>query len=1075
MSKFKLILLAILFSWASSEAFSTPISIEAARVVAKNLYSEAIMLQKLAIPDDVVFNNVIRIGDQQQPLMYVFNLPDNAGFIIVAGDDASYPVLGYALQGEFAAATEGRPEGFNFFMESYERQLSAIRTFQLPQSPENNAGWAHYLMDPFSFDAPTDWVAPLLTTLWDQVWPYNDWIPKDNQGRSIPAGCTATAAAQSCIGSRTYVQPGGQVVNIGGNYCVWDNVMQSSIEAIGSSGKKSLSYDSISFQIGDTIFFDYNNMPDAATEDNHDEIAKLIMCCGAASQMRYCFTGSGAYDIPVRNAMVEKFGFTPNTELVYKANYSEEKWKHMIREELNLHRPVYYSGLDTETNIGHAFVCDGYQQDDYFHINWGWGGQYNGYFYLSDLSPGTRNFAANQAAIVGMMPDGVKCTPPLHLKASAEEDNVVLNWSVPSPKPITEWIHYDTTYQNCWHFNTSPNYRVAIRFDTAQLAAYHGLQLTKIRIIASNNSANLRLNVWKGENASCTILDQEISLKNLNYWVSIFEDTTFNYNTFILEQPIVIDATEDLWIGYTVENQVADKYPVGVDKGPSVPGYGDMICFEGGTWSSASQLYSNWNYNWSIQAFVTDVYGNPYSLKKSASVGQFKNTGAGVITDLGISKSATKEVNQPVNISTGNDPAYLSNSQSTDYVPVLLGYNVFREGAQLNSQPVTELTYTEHGLAPGSYIYHVTAVYDSGVSVLSGPAQAIVGNILNPPLRLAASFTDHDIQLNWTKPLPPLSAEWIHYDRDTCEVGVGFNNGGSFKVAIRFTPEQLAKYEGLHISKAKFYPRGQNTTYQFFIAKGNNASTTITSVPLQGLTINQWNTVHFAQPIPIDVTKELWIGYKVINHPAGQWPAGADLGPGTTGYSDLICTDGINYVPLTSLSAEWDYNWNIQAWVTNQPGEKSLLAAEGPTPNQLKGYNLYCNYAKVNTSIIEDTLWLGEALPSGSYNYYVKALYDEGESGPSNNVTIYLPNIIQENGELAELLIYPNPANSYIILEMAENFDQVFLLDMFGKVVFRNIESADKLKIPTQSLKPGIYILRINSGNRTISTKVAKQ
>ncbi len=1073
MSNFKTSLLAILFSWAALEAFSSPVSIEAARLVAKNLYSEAIMLQKLALPGDVVFNNVIRIGDQQEPLMFVFNLPDNAGFIIVAGDDASYPVLGYALQGNFSADTEGRPEGFNFFMESYERQLSAIRTFQLPQSPENNVVWSHYLMDPFLFDAPTDWVAPLLTTLWDQKWPYNDWIPKDNQGRSIPAGCTATASAQSCIGSRTYVQPGGQTVNISSNYCVWDNFMQSSIEATGSSGKRSPKYDSINFQIGDTIFFDYNDMPDVATADNHDEIAKLIMCCGAASQMRYCFNGSGAYDVPVRNAMVEKFGFTPNTELVYKANFSEEKWKNMIRTELNLHRPVYYSGLNTETNIGHAFVCDGYQQDDYFHINWGWGGQYNGYFYLSDLSPGTSNFSANQAAIVGMMPDGVKCTPPLHLKAYAEEDNVVLNWSVPSLKPITEWLHYDTSYQNCWHFNTSPNYRVAIRFDTAQLAAYHGLQLTKIRVIASNNAANLRLNVWKGENASSTLLDQEISLKNLSYWVSIFEDTTFNYNTFILDQPIVIDASEDLWIGYTVENQGQGKYPVGVDKGPSNPGYGDMICFEGGSWSSASQLYSNWNYNWSIQAFVTDVYGNPYSLKKSAAA--FKNKSASVVTDIGLSSHVSKQVSKPVDNSSCNESAYLSNSQSPDYIPILLGYNVYREGTQLNAQPVTELTYTEHGLASGTYIYHVTAVYDSGVSVLSGPAKATVGNILNPPLRLEASLTDHDVQLNWTKPLPPLSAEWIHYDRDTSEVGVGFNNGGSFSVAVRFKPEQLVKYEGMHISKARFYPRGENTTYQFFIAKGANASIELSTVSLPGLKINQWNTVHLSKPVPIDVTQELWIGYRVINHPAGQHPAGADLGPGTTGYSDLICTNGYNYVSLTSLNPEWDYNWNIQAWVTNQAGEKSLLTVGGPASNQLLGYNLYCNYAKVNTSIIEDTLWLGEELPSGSYNYFVKALYNEGESGPSNNVSIYLPNIIEENGELSEVLIYPNPAQSYFILEMTENFDQIFLFDMFGKEVYQKTESGKKLKINTQGFNPGMYILRLSSGNRMFLTKVSIQ
>ncbi len=1049
MSNLKTSLLAILFSWAALEAFSTPISMDAASKVAKNLYTEAMMLQKCALPGEVVFSNVICIGDKQQPLMYAFNLPDNAGFILVAGDDASYPVLGYSFQGNFSAASEGRPEGFNFFMESYERQLLAIRTFQLPQSPENNAGWAHYLMDPFSFDAPTDWVAPLLSTLWDQVWPYNALCPKDNQGKNMPAGCAATAGAQTYKRLKKGSMQG-----------------HTAADVAGVAGK---------YPQGDSIiYFDMTKMPDVATEDNYAEIAKLIYWTGYVSQMRYGAESSGTYAPAVRNALVYNFGCSPNAALIYKANYSDERWKSLIKAELDKELPVYYSGLDTVSGIGHAFVCDGYQVDGFFHINWGWGGQYNGYFNLSDLSPGTSNYAGRQAAIVGLFPDTVKCTPPLHLKATAEADNIVLNWSAPSPKPITEWMHYDTTFQYCKHFNANPNYRVAIHYNKEQLASYDGLQLTKIRIIAGKDAANYRLNVWKGENATITVLDEPISIKQSSSWVHINGDTVREYDTFILEQPIVIDASEDLWIGYTVENQGQSKYPVGVDKGPSNPGLGDMICFEGGSWSSASQLYSNWNHNWCIQAFVTDVYGNPYSLK-SAQVGKFKNTSAGVVTDLGISNHLTGKVRQPVNNSTVAEPAYLINSQGPDYVPILLGYNVFREGTQLNAQPLTELTYTEHGLAPGTYIYHVTAVYDSGVSVLSGPAQATVGNLLNPPLRLSASLTDHDVQLNWTKPLPPLSEEWIHYDGDSCELGLGLNNGGTFSVAIRFKPEQLAKYEGMRISKARIYPRGQNTTYQFFIAKGNNASTIITTIPLPGLKINQWDTVQLAQAIPIDVTKELWIGYKVINHPAGQWPAGADFGPGTTGYSDLICTDGYTYVPLSTLNPAWDYNWNIQALVTNQAGEKSLFSAEGPAPNLVLGYNLYCNYAKVNTSIIEDTLWLANELPSGSYNYYVKALYEEGESGPSNNVTIYLPNFIDENGELPEVLIYPNPAKSYFILEMKENIDQVFLFDMIGKEVYQNIESGNKVKIATQGFKPGIYILRINSGSRTILAKVSIQ
>lgn len=1072
MSKGKTFLLAILFSWAAQEAFSTPVSIETARKVAQNLYSEAVMLKSGSLPGALDLSNVITIGDPQKPLIFVFNLPEDAGFVMVAGDDASYPVLGYALSGNFSAGPESWPEGFTFLMESYQWQLSALLNHGVTRSPLCATAWDYYIKEPFTARSNVKWVGPLLTTIWDQKWPYNALVPKDKQGRTLPAGCASTAFAQAC--NSEIQDPGGQTVHIGGNSIIWSNDdLNTVMDATGSDGKKNAVYDSINFQVGDTIRFDYSKMPDIATADNYDEIAKLILCCGVAAQTQYRFSSSGAHNTPVRDAMVKRFGFSPNAELVYKANYTDEKWKQLLQTELDMQRPVFYSGVDSVKDVGHAFVCDGYQLGDFFHINWGWSGQYNGYFYLSDLSPGTSDYAQQQAAIVGLRPDNIKCTPPLHLKATVDSNHVALKWSVPSLKPITEWMHYDSTFGSSWRFGSDLNYSVAIRFDTAQLAAHHGLQLTKIRLLARNDAASYRLKVWKGENASSLVLDQAISMKKFSYWVSLFGDTLYDYNTFLLDQPIVIDAGEELWIGYSVENQVAGKYPVCTDDGPAVQGYGDMICFDGGYWNSASLMYSNWSHNWSIRAFVTDVYGNSYSVNPApAKVPYSKGIGF-ENTCPETTKSAVPAGILVAGKSTADPQTVLARSR--EYEPVLLGYNVFREGVQLNSQPLAQLTYSDEGLAPGTYFYTVTAVYDSGVSVSSGPAKATVGNQLNPPVKLVASRTEKDVQLNWSKPLPPLTEKWLNYDDGTYFTGIGLNNGGSFKVSIRYTPEQLAEFAGLYISKIRLYTLTENTTYKLFIATGANAENIVTSFKLPGLLTGQWDVVALAKPILIDVTKELWIGYQVIDHPAGEFPAGADNGPGTSGSSDMISINGTTFVSLYSINSEWDYNWNIQALLTNRSGTKSALISEGPSALRLMGYNLYCNYRKVNADVLLDTLWLDAGLKSGTYNYYVKALYNEGESSPSNVVTISYIDATGDEGAVPGLLLYPVPASGFVVVETRETFNQIIMYDMLGKVVYQSRESGNKLTVSTQGYHPGMYLLQIKTGNGTISAKVSVQ
>ena len=105
--------------------------------------------------------------------------------------------------------------------------------------------------------------------------------------------------------------------------------------------------------------------------------------------MNFGADGSGANSEDARDALVSYFNYSSSMQYISKYSMDSTSWEQLMRNELDNQRPVYYDGSGT---IGHAFVCDGYQGTSFFHFNWGWGGAYNGYYYLSDLTPGRENF-----------------------------------------------------------------------------------------------------------------------------------------------------------------------------------------------------------------------------------------------------------------------------------------------------------------------------------------------------------------------------------------------------------------------------------------------------------------------------------------------------------------------------------------------------------------------------------------------------------------------------------------------------------------------------------------------------------
>ncbi len=288
---------------------------------------------------------------------YVYNLSNDGGFVIVAADTRVKTILGYSFNGGFDE--KNIPVNTREWLDEYSSQIA----YAIQQIPE--PATTPVVTRGTSLNSVV--VGPLLGDIqYNQDAPYNNLCPMDGLRRSV-TGCVATAMAQVMryhqhpvkgVGTKSYTTRTLKLeleVNFSATTYDWANILP----------KK---YDS------------------SATEEQKTAVATLMYHAGVAAEMDYTADGSGAYMHDAALGMYNHFSYDIGISLATRHYYSEEEWLQLIKTELNATRPVIMTGRNEEG--GHAFVCDGYDTDDLVHINWGWGGAYDGFFEVSALNPG---------------------------------------------------------------------------------------------------------------------------------------------------------------------------------------------------------------------------------------------------------------------------------------------------------------------------------------------------------------------------------------------------------------------------------------------------------------------------------------------------------------------------------------------------------------------------------------------------------------------------------------------------------------------------------------------------------------
>ena len=618
----KRLLLFIALAVATVTGFSKPVTPSAALRVAQQFWSQQGLRNAAGLearPDLMPLSR-----------LYCFEQADGTGFVIVAADDIATPILGYSV--EHGLGKSVNPEA-RYWLTCLSQEIAYGVNHRWEADPVVSQTWEALLS---GSPTPTDYataVAPLVATTWDQSYPYNLLCPSDSYGSGghCYTGCAATAMAQIM---KKWNHPSA---------------------GYGSHSYNAASYGTQSANFGTTTY-QWSSMPNAlyssSTNAQINAVATLMYHCGVSIEMNYGPYGSSAQtnsygllsDISCENALLLNFGYQNTIHSVWREGIDAIQWADYLATDIDAGRPVLYTGFDTDA--GHAFVCDGYNNSNYFHFNWGWSGYCDGYYPLSALNPSgsgaggnpTGTYNLRQRVVLGIQPcTGTTATCTLSASASQGTvtgtgtypfgDTAVLlanastnyrfdHWSDGSynnPRyvymngsltltAVYESLHGDTLRYDNGQFtgygygSNSGTTTWGVKFNYADYSGY--TSLNKVMIF-DRTSGSYTVNVYTGGTTAPSTLaaTKTVSLSGSGEWACV-----------TLNSPVDITNCQTLWITVTS----SASYPATITLSHCGNAGGSMYR-SGSSWIS---LASDWDqyYTFMVRGIVSSGSSNTHTL-----------------------------------------------------------------------------------------------------------------------------------------------------------------------------------------------------------------------------------------------------------------------------------------------------------------------------------------------------------------------------------------------------------------------------------------------------------------------------
>ena len=336
-----------------------------------------------------------------------------------------------------------------------------------------------------------------------------------------------------------------------------------------------------------------------------------------------------------------------------------------------------------------------------------------------------------------------------------------------------------------------------------------------------------------------------------------------------------------------------------------------------------------------------------------------------------------------------------------------------------------------------------------------------------PPENITASIlpsSEDSILVSWDEPLPEI-AEWREWDDGILANKVGFGSGKNdwASCAILWSPEQLAALKGANLTAIGFIPGEGSTFYKIAIWTGDNKDL-IYLQAAGNLIVDQWNIIPLDQPLKVDITKDLLVGYKLAEYMG--YPMAADDGPAIDGFGNLTqFQQNQEWQTLLQVNPNFDWNWNIKAYFERDgypvTAYKLFRSLDGGSPELI---------AEPEAVEYIDTA----SAAYTTFCYRLKSVFNyEFESPYSEEACVVITN--SDPVELANeglLKIFPNPSDRSVSIESSENIDMISLYNSFGELILKKKVDEKQLEIPVAAYPAGVYMIRVETDVEMISKKI---
>ena len=1019
-----LLILALLLGITMLQA--KPVDVAKAQRLGLNFVQHKDLFAKNAVQDmQLAYTHY---ADNGLATMYVFNF--EGGYVIVAADDSSSPILGYSEQGSFDV--QNVPDGLRFMMKEHSRSIAMMMEQGVASSSDIASRWKN--LETYGYlnaDKGHPVVEPLIKLRWDQGAPFNMYVPD-----GCPTGCVATAMAQimkywewpvSGTGEHRYDAPlyGEQYANFGATTYDWANMIEY-----------------------------YGN---ASTEEEKVAVATLMYHCGVSVDMNYERDGSGAHSEDVPVAFSTYFSYSDHVTYIPRTGKYDD-WIALLKSNIDQNIPLYYSGFSDDG--GHAFICDGYDADGLFHFNYGWGGSGNGFFLIDGES---FEYSGGQSIVADIVPDYIfngMPQGPASFEVNIDDDvslTAHLSWTNPTQTETGEPL----------------------------------TSLDKIIIKRNGYIVKEIEDVQPGQ--TMTYDDEVPFFDQYDYAVMAVNGESYGRTTHVKAvfgpycEWTVIMTSSDFhgWKGggITVQNAAGSylDFLTTNSSSPTLQRFPMALGNNNLYWTEPNSAITNLSFKVKDpQNNVVYEYSGPSSELESGLLRTLNNT-------CGNENTCEAPYNLKATVDTLDMQTIILTWES-DHTPEF-GYCIYRDGLLFNMSH--ELTYIDEDTDIGGHRYYITALCTGGETESSNEYCITSGSDCEPPRDFYYNYTaENKLQLNWSSTGNSAVSGYLIYrktaDTPYKRVKLATASATSFKDtgAVPGTEYQYvveAYYRGNDCTSA--YANDLFDADKFFVDVdwSDTPKDLQVSFTEADTAINlRWKPAY--QATTCDVMRN---GVK-IGEVTGMTFNDTAFELGET-YCYQIVAHGEGFETTSNESCITMPEPPVLpcSAPTNLRREAPLamahIAWDAPEDRVPDSYTVVI----VNHLLDETTevtglteLYYEEAISIDiiDKSYKVKAVYEECESEFALNADeedfIRITNLAVDE-RLLNVKLYPNPTSGQLSIE-AEEMTSVSVYDIVGQCLIQTTAKDGHATLDMSQLHNGIYFIKVNTASGSAIQRVVK-